>query len=236
MQQRRSSLFSVSFSFLSSLPFSAFLISFLLFSTITHAFSVAPEHIEIQDTGNERLPPLNVQFVVDCDSKQINASVISMRDGTPVSGADVFLFYTNYGYQLISTGKTGNDGIATLNVVGNMNYLTALFILRVDQSNFRSREIEFTYQKCFEGPSPGPQPTITPPQEPPQTQNLSQLPPVNESSENSFGNVDNVTSENTTSQQQTQQEDFLKSLNLPNPPCLPAFLLTIFVGFVLVKC
>ncbi len=129
----------------------------LLAAGMCMAFSVQPAYIEIKDTGGQSLPAMDVGISIDCDTKTLTVTAASNETGEPVAGARTYLFYTDYAYQVIATGTTGSDGTGTMNIVGNRNYLTALFILRTDHPQFRSREIEFTYQKCFDAPpAPGP--------------------------------------------------------------------------------
>jgi len=117
------------------------------------AFSVVPHFIDVQDTGSESLPSLDVGISLDCDSKNVTVTVLSDDDGTPVAGADARLFYTDYTYQpLPNPGKTDSKGMAGLPVPGTLKFLNAMFVLRVDKQGFKSREIEFAYEYCFDPP------------------------------------------------------------------------------------
>jgi hypothetical protein len=166
----------------------------LLLFGLSMAFTVHPNYIEIKDTGNANLDTMEVGITIDCDSKMLTVSARANDTNQPIANADIYLFYTDYGYQVIGSGETGADGTGTINVIGNMNYLTGLFILRVDNPQFRSREIEFTYEKCFEeqpppqddtppaDDNPPPQQNDTPPDnqtvpEPPQNATDNQTPP-----------------------------------------------------------
>lgn len=171
------------------------MIVFLIIIGLCMAFTVKPTYIAIKNTGNVNLDPVKVDLTIDCDTKQLIVKVDSIND-QPISGASTYVFYTNYAYQLISTGTTGNDGISTMNIIGTVNYLTALFIFRVDAPGHKSQEIEFTYGKCFDAPPPEPPvqnntppvpPTPDPPTPPPQNvtqpdrntsnQTINQTPP-----------------------------------------------------------
>lgn len=131
------------------------LIVLLIMIGLCMAFTVKPTYIAIKNTGNENLDPVKVDLTIDCGTKQLIVKVDSIND-QPISGASTYVFYTNYAYQLIGTGTTNSDGKSTMNVVGSMNYLTALFIFRVDAPGHKSQEIEFTYGKCFDAPPPEP--------------------------------------------------------------------------------
>ncbi|MEW6035955.1 MAG: hypothetical protein AB1529_05050 [Candidatus Micrarchaeota archaeon] len=133
----------------------------LLICGLSMAFSVRPDYNGVQDTGNKNLGTVEVNITIDCDSKEVTADVFSNESGAPVSGATAYMFYTDYTYQALpNSGKTDSNGRVKMAVPGTIRFLTALFILRVDHYNFQSREIEFTYKKCFEAP-PQPPPNGT---------------------------------------------------------------------------
>ncbi len=133
----------------------------LLICGLGMAFSVRPDYNGVQDTGNKNLGTMEVDITIDCDTKVVTADVFSNESGAPVSGASAYMFYTDYAYQALpNSGKTDASGRVKMAVPGTIRFLTALFILRVDHYNFQSREIEFTYKKCFEAP-PQPPPNGT---------------------------------------------------------------------------
>ncbi len=178
------------------------------------AFTVQPAYIAIKDTGGQNLPAMNVGISIDCDTKTLTVTATSNQTGEPVAGAKTYLFYTNYAYQAIASGQSGADGVAVMNVVGNMNYLTSMFILHAEQQQFRTREIEFTYEKCFQQP---PAPNVT-----------------NRTVANQTLNTSNATQPQNTSQpaNQTQKNGTPGTTPPAQPPrpassipCLPALLL-----------
>ncbi|MFN7991276.1 MAG: hypothetical protein U0R44_03925 [Candidatus Micrarchaeia archaeon] len=135
----------------------------LLIAGLCMAFSVRPAYIETKDTGNQNLPTLDVGITIDCGDKSVEVEVRSNQSGEAVKDAKTYMFYTDYEYQALpNPGTTDAGGKATMAVPGNLKFLTALFILRVDHTQFRSREIEYTYKKCFE-PQPSPPPPPPPP-------------------------------------------------------------------------
>jgi len=137
----------------------------LLMFGLSAAFTVTPNYIEIQDTGDERLPTLTVDITINCEDKGLMLDV-SSADG-PLQGAKSYLFYTDYGYHPLPTvGTTDASGRSIMEVPGNLEFLTGLFILRVDHSSYQSREIEFTYEKCFDEASPEPELYEEPEEEP----------------------------------------------------------------------
>lgn len=141
------------------------------------AFMVNPDYRGIKDTGNDNLDALTVTITLDCDSKDLLVEVLSNRTDEPLSGAETTLFYTQYGYQpLPNRGKTDSEGKARMSVPGTLDYLTGLFILRVDKQDYQSREIEFMYTKCFQAPPVAPKNNTQPPKPPAQ----NATPPANQ--------------------------------------------------------
>ena len=122
----------------------------LAFIALASAFSVKPDYQGVQDTGSGGL--INAGITIDCATNALSVSANANDTGSALANANVYLFYTNYGYQVIATGKTGTDGVSAINVAGTRNYLTSLFVLRVEAQGYQSEEIEFTYKKCFDAP------------------------------------------------------------------------------------
>jgi len=154
----------------------------LLMASLVSAFTVQADSIGVQETGDENLESLDVGISIDCDEKDLTVSVLGEDSEEPVAGASAFLFYTDYEYQLIATGTSDSEGKANIDVLGNRDYLTALFILRVDKSGYRSKEIEFAYEKCFQEPpvAPPPEPEEEPEETPPAVKPPVEPPPVEE--------------------------------------------------------
>ncbi|MFH1784873.1 MAG: hypothetical protein ABH842_00445 [Candidatus Micrarchaeota archaeon] len=151
----------------------------LMMISLTMAFTVKPSYIDTKNTGDPNLGELEIELTVDCSNKQLTA-FITNEDEEPIADAKTYVFYTDYGYQLLGTGTTDNGGISTINVIGNMDYLSALFIFRADATGYQSQEIEFTYMKCFGAPPQEPDPPEDPvvpptiPEDPPAQTNISQ--------------------------------------------------------------
>lgn len=120
---------------------------------LSNAFLVRPDYFEFQDTGNKNLPTMYVDILIDCDTKELTIEARSEETDEPIEGATVHIFYTDYVYQALPTvGTTDENGITKMEIPGNIRFLTALFILRVDHTDYQSKEIEFAYEKCFEEP------------------------------------------------------------------------------------
>lgn len=122
------------------------LVCLFVFSTV-FSLTITPLYIQVKETGNESLPSQNVSFKINCDTKTL---LINSNSDSGLPNPKAYLFNTNYGYSLFGTSQ-GQNGKVNLSASGNVNFLTALFILRVDSPGYRSKEIEFTFQKCFDG-------------------------------------------------------------------------------------
>lgn len=125
---------------------------FLVLLGCSYALTIRPDYIDIKDTGDQSLPKMNVGLTIDCDTRQITVMASSNKTGEQIDGARIFLFNTQYGYDLVATGSTIEDGSGTIDVLGNINFLTAMLVLRVDQPSYQSRQIEFEFTKCFQVP------------------------------------------------------------------------------------
>jgi len=204
-----------------------FLMAILLFGFVM-AFSVTPGYIETKDSGDPRLPKLNVGITLDCDDRIITVDVTSNETGDAVDDSLLYLFYTNYGYQLIANGKTGADGIGKMNVTGNRNYLTALFILKAEKSGYRSKEIEFTYQKCFEAPPENTTKNETTVQnDTGENQTKNTTPPVNTTTPNATANTTPKLPPNASNGTGNGAKPIAPP---PQAPCLPALVLVMLLA------
>jgi len=223
---------------------------------LSMAFSVKPDYFDTKETGNQNLDTLEVDIELDCDSKVLTATVTANDTGEPIPNSSLYLFYTDYEYQLIGNGMTGSNGVGTIDVIGNMDYLTAMFIFRADKFQFRSKEIEFGYAKCFGTPpkddtpanhTPGPsQQNTTPPANGSNTNN------TNAATNNSNANNSNANNNtppsgdggqgngtNQTASGQTGQNNSQPIAPLPdapdNKPCLAAFLLPLLAILAIMR-
>lgn len=127
----------------------------LIVIAMSAAFSVRPDYLGVQDTGSGSLPTIDIGISIDCATNGLSVSANANDSGEALDNANTYLFYTDYGYQALASGKTDANGISAITVNGKPNFLTGLFILRVDKQGYQSREIEFAYKKCFQAPPAG---------------------------------------------------------------------------------
>lgn len=118
-------------------------LSLFLFSAAVSAASDLTYYVEItgtQETGQGRSLWHSVGY--NCTEKMF---YVRMSDGPDaLEDVSLYLFYTDYAYQLITTSKTGATGSAKLSMIGNEKLLNNLFVLRAEKSGYKDIEIEFT--------------------------------------------------------------------------------------------
>ncbi|MBI5224011.1 hypothetical protein HY990_06345 [Candidatus Micrarchaeota archaeon] len=145
------------------------------FTQTSFARIVTPEYNQVKETGSESLPSLDPAMRIECDDKNIMTVVSDFRSNLPVANAQAYLFNTNYGYNFLYRNSTDESGRVSIHALGNLNFLTALFIMRIDAPGYRTKEIEFTFSRCFDSSesepnpaptTPTPEPTPTPQVEP----------------------------------------------------------------------
>lgn len=119
------------------------MISLFLFSAAVSAASDLTYYVEItgtEETGQGRSLWHSVGY--NCTEKMFYAR---MSDGPDaLDDVSLYLFYTDYAYQLITTSRTDATGSARLSMIGNEKFLNNLFVLRAEKSGYKDVEIEFT--------------------------------------------------------------------------------------------
>ena len=202
----------------------------LLITALGFAYTVQADFIGVQETGNENLESLDVGVFIDCEEKDLRVAVLGEDSEGPISGASAYLFYTDYEYQLLATGTSDADGNAAITVPGSIDYLTALFILRVDKSGYRTKEVEFAYEKCFQDPPPAEPPA----EEPPETEE----PPIAELPEEDVGDISPPPAEETPEDETPPAENMTPPEEgdvAPVPEACPLGLAILSLLFIKVK-
>lgn len=192
--------------------------------SLCFAFTVTPDYENIKDTGKEN-GSLDIDITIDCETTDTTLAVTDEQNGSPVYDAEAFLFYTDYGYHLVSSGKTNENGLLVMDVPGNINYLRALFILRVDKAGYNSREIEFTYEKCSYPPEEEPPENETW-EEPEENETYEEPPEVPENQTEEVPEEENGTYENQT--EYVPEENATETEEEPPgglEACLPALII-----------
>jgi len=125
-------------------------VSFLFVLSMCMAFSVMPNYIATKNTGDENFEALEAELVIDCSANELTATIMANdSEHTRIANAKTYLFYTNYAYQIMGTGVSDENGVSIIRMRGNAEYLTSMFVFRVDATGYRSQEIEFTFSKCL---------------------------------------------------------------------------------------
>ncbi|MEW6036435.1 MAG: hypothetical protein AB1529_07530 [Candidatus Micrarchaeota archaeon] len=121
-------------------------LALLLLLGLGFAQVVEADIVEEKDTGAEAAPALVAALWLDCESG--NATLTLSSNGSRVEGATVFLFRADSAYKLLARSSTDEEGVSTVRPQGKTPYLNDLYILRIEKSGFRTKEIEFTFWNC----------------------------------------------------------------------------------------
>jgi len=138
---------------------------------------------EYQDFGNASLPTMDVLITMNCNAAKITGRADYL--GTPISGALSNLKYVQYDNPLISSGTTNSSGYVVHALMGNLSYMTGIFIMTFEKSGFQRREAHFLITDCLTNPGPLPPPpppanTSPQPGQPPPEENATPplMPPL----------------------------------------------------------
>jgi len=116
--------------------------------SIGHAAIVAADIIEEKDTGASVLQNLSAKLLTDCGSNTVIAFLSDGGNGNPVDGATIFIFRTDSGYRILNRTLTNAEGKGVIGVPGKIQFLNDMYVLRIEKSGFRSKEIELTFWNC----------------------------------------------------------------------------------------
>ncbi len=169
----------------------------LLLVPLVFAESIAPTIYEQRDFGTLSKEEFTYSISVDCTSATVRAYVMD-ENIEPVEGADTYLKYIDFAQPLISTVESDKDGFVLHKLPGNVKLMRGFFVLVIQKSDFRSKEIHFDINRCWSNASipqpPAPPPKNDTPQPPPITP-----PPSNTSAPNvtvnATGNGTNLSNE-----------------------------------------
>jgi hypothetical protein len=166
----------------------------LLIVPLVFAESIAPTIYEQKDFGTPSKEEFTYSISVDCTAAAVRAYVMD-ESIKPVEGADTYLKYIDFAQPLISSVESDKDGFVLHKLPGNVKLMRGLFVLVIQKTDYRSKEIHFDVKRCWSNetvpqpPRPAPStgnqspPLITPPP----VQNTS-LPDANESNITNMSN------------------------------------------------
>lgn len=164
----------------------------VLFFTTLHANVVAPTIHEQADLGDDTmLKDFTYSIGVDCTASAIRLTVLDDKN-KPVGGASTYLKYVDFSTPLIDQGTTDQNGFILEKLPGSPTLMRGLFILVLEKSGFRDKEIHFDISGCYTNT------TAKPPVKPPanntnppanSTPGNYTRPPANASGTNQSGNA-----------------------------------------------
>ncbi len=149
----------------------------------------------------------------------------------PQQDVSAYLFYLEYDYQLIDTGKTDYNGYVKLNMIGKQSLLNKVFVLRAEKQGFRTSEVQFTINCSAKSSGPAPQNTTPPVQNNTinNTNSTQNVLPPEENTTPPAENKSNLTSAEEVNQATHNLETQAnRSLAKGELPCMGAFLLPLF--------
>ncbi len=133
-------------------------IFFLVFLVnIAGAAVVAPTIYEQRDLGTPSLEEFTYSISVDCTSASIHVHVLD-EEYEQVEGANTYLKYIDFAQPLISSGETDKEGYFLHKLPGNVKLMRGFFILVIQKSGFRNKEIHFDIGRCYNDEVPPKEP------------------------------------------------------------------------------
>ena len=119
---------------------------------------VAAKIYEQRDFGTLSLDEFLYSLNVDCTAGTIKIIVMD-ENFSRVQEANTYLKYIDFAQPLISTVETDKDGIAVHRLPGNVKLMRGFFIMVIQKSGFRNKEIHFDISGCYiDGPVIQPKP------------------------------------------------------------------------------
>lgn len=152
-------------------------LSLLFLLGASHALVVGPAIYEQKDFNGDQ-HQFTYSLSADCNASVITA-IIYNESNKPVQDANVLLSYVDFSTPLLRNLYTDKDGVAILKLPGQVQLMRGLFILVIQKSGFRSKEVHFDLYPCFHNGSlpPKPAPPPKPPASIPNSTLPNQLPP-----------------------------------------------------------
>lgn len=134
---------------------------FLLFVPFVFAESIAPTIYEQRDFGTVSFDEFTYSVSVDCTAATVRAYVMD-ESMQPVEGADTYLKYIDFAQPLISSVESDKDGFVLHKLPGNVKLMRGFFVLVIQKSGYRSKEIHFDINRCWSNETV-PQAPVSPP-------------------------------------------------------------------------
>lgn len=114
----------------------------LLFSFV-FAKTVAIEEFELENKSE--IYSFTGNIYLTCANKTVD---VFLYDEKPIDNATIFLMYE---YGVLNNAVTNKDGRAHLWFIGNYQFMTKLFQIRIDKPTYRKMLINFDVEECKQG-------------------------------------------------------------------------------------
>ena len=193
------------------------IVVFLLLVPVVWANQIVAAKIyEQKDFGTLSLDEFLYSLNVDCTAGTIKIIVMD-ENFSRVQEANTYLKYVDFAQPLISTIETDKDGVAIHKLPGNVKLMRGFFIMVIQKSGFRNKEIHFDISGCYiDGPVVQPKP---PGYEEPEEEIVEAPEPEIEPEEPVA--EENITEENEIVEEQPEKE----------PVCAISFVLALLLFF-----
>ena len=121
---------------------------FCFFISISNAKIIAPKIYAQNDMGDYTLKQMTYAITVDCDQKLINLT--SMDEHIKIlPNVSYYVQYIDYSNPLIASNKTNLNGLGIVNLPGETKFLRGLFVLFMQKSGYKNKEIDFAINGCY---------------------------------------------------------------------------------------
>jgi hypothetical protein len=171
--------------------------AFLLFLGLSSGIVVGPAIYEQDDFGDISLQEFTYSLSADCTAGTIT-SIVMNESNKPVRDAHTYLKYIDFSAPLISSKTTDKDGLALHKLPGDVKLMRGLFILVIEKTGYRIKEVHFDLYPCFHNGSLPPKPPPPPPKNTTQTKPpvfIVNPPPKNNTTIITVPNITNATNE-----------------------------------------
>ncbi len=176
---------------------------------LSSALVVGPAIYEQKDFGALNASQFTYSLSVDCNASAITAVIYNGTD-KPEQDVNILLSYVDFAQPLLANKDTDKDGTVLLKLPGEVSLMRGLFILVIQKTGFKSKEVHFDLYPCLHNGTLPPKP---PP--PPKNKTTGPLPVVTVVSDE--GNIDISTPQPPPSQNSSAQPGVGNQTSPPGP-------------------
>ncbi|MFH0737941.1 MAG: hypothetical protein V1827_05010 [Candidatus Micrarchaeota archaeon] len=136
----------------------------ILFIGVCGAAVVGPRIYEQDDFGDIIFKEFAYSISADCVASRIDLYVYN-ESLKPVPGVNTYLKYIDFSSPLLSSAVTDKDGYSLHKLPGQVTLMRGLFILVIEKTGYRSKEVHFDLSPCWKNYTQPAQPPSKPPPE-----------------------------------------------------------------------